>query len=351
MAKLKEGDVIEGIFTIALSLYLAYGKVEKTKLNSIRTKIDPKIFLTGKIKYSVAENLPRKKPGKIPDKFNVSFEMKLKPKPIVGAFGEDYEVLYKSSRDVGKIDKKINQLISSFQNSNFAKKTDTAVNKFLDNNIGENVTFIVIADGIEGESSGGLIKGDVTLQIYAEKKRSKEKILSESLSFSLKSESVTVSNLSPYKGMLEFANALKIQWNAQEKYKRLSAPFNGTEEQKAKFKLINSMYSDLKKEIIEKSKQRGFSKNALSFLKKNIFGEDMADVIDVQSNAVKEITANYYNYLEENVKLGVEIKGNNLIFIDQKTKQKIFQIRTKLRPPPANEAKFYLEVGEGVYSK
>jgi hypothetical protein len=29
MAKLNEGDVIEGIFTIALSLHLAYGKVEK----------------------------------------------------------------------------------------------------------------------------------------------------------------------------------------------------------------------------------------------------------------------------------------------------------------------------------
>ena len=33
MAKLNEGDVIEGIFTIALSLYLAYGKVDKNELN------------------------------------------------------------------------------------------------------------------------------------------------------------------------------------------------------------------------------------------------------------------------------------------------------------------------------
>jgi len=198
-----------------------------------------------------------------------------------------------------------------------------------------------------------LIKADVTLQIYAEKKgsKAKQKILSETFSYSLKSESVTVSNLSPYKGMLEFANALNIKWDAKKTYERLSAPFNGIEEQRAKFKLINSMYSDLKKEIIEKSKQRGFSKNALSFLKKNIFGEDMADVIDVQSKAVKEITVNYFNYLEETVELGVEVKGNNLIFIDKKAKRKIFQIRTKLRPPPANEAKFYLEVGEGVYSK
>jgi len=48
VAKLNEGDVIEGIFTIALSLYLAYGKVDKNELNKIRTKIDTKIFSTGR---------------------------------------------------------------------------------------------------------------------------------------------------------------------------------------------------------------------------------------------------------------------------------------------------------------
>ena len=44
MAKLNEGDVIEGIFTIALSLYLAYGEVDKRKLNEIRTKVDTKML-------------------------------------------------------------------------------------------------------------------------------------------------------------------------------------------------------------------------------------------------------------------------------------------------------------------
>ena len=110
MAKLNEGDVIEGIFTIALSLYLADGKVDKRKLNTIRTKIDTKMFNTGRFKYVVAENVRRQMKGKPPDIFNISFEMRLKPESIPGAFGKDYNVLFKSSKDVGKIDKKIENL-------------------------------------------------------------------------------------------------------------------------------------------------------------------------------------------------------------------------------------------------
>jgi len=351
MAKLNEGDVIEGIFTIALSLYLAYNKVDKTQLNKIRTKVDTKMFSTGRFKYTVAENLKRQNKKKPPDFFNVAFEMRLKPESVSGAFDKEYGVLYKSSKDIGKIDKKINQLIASVNTASFARKVDNAVISFLNNNHGEIVTFTVIADGIEGESSGGEIKGDVKLDIYAQRKGSSKKILSESLPFSLKSESVTVANLSPYKGMLDFASAMRIKWDAKDKYERLSKPFNGPTEQKSKFQLITAMYGDLKKQVIKKSKDPSFSKTAFAFLKKSIFGKDLAHVVDVTSGGVKEITPEYFERLEKSTKLGVEERGNNLVFFDKETKSPIFQLRTKLRPPPANEAKFYLEVGKSIYAK
>ena len=101
---------------------------------------------------------------------------------------------------------------------------------------------------------------------------SNKKIISGSLPFSLKSESVTVANLSPYRGMLDFAKAMKIDWNAEEDFIRLSKPFNGPIEQKAKFKLIVEMYTELKKEIVEKTKDSNFSKQAYAFLRKSIFG-------------------------------------------------------------------------------
>jgi hypothetical protein len=350
MAKLNEGDVIEGIFTIALCLYLAYGKVDKKELNKIRTKVDSKMFSTGRFKYVVVQNLMRQRPKRPPDFFNVNFEMRLKTESTIGAFSKEYEVLYKSSKDIGKLDKKIDQLIAAFNRADFARKADGAVNYFLDNNVGEIVTFTVIADGIAGESSGGEVKGDVTLEVYATKKGSTKRIISGSLPFSLKSESVTVANLSPYKGMLDFADALNIKWDAKEDYIRLTKPFYGPVEQKAKFQLINSMYNQLKTAVITKSKEPTFSKTAYSFLRKSIFGSDLANVVDVQSGTVKEITVEYFDNLEKNVKLIAEAKGNNLVFLNKDDKTPIFQIRTKLLED-RNEAKFYLEVGKGIYSK
>jgi hypothetical protein len=355
MAKLNEGDVIEGIFTIALSLYLAYKKIDKNKLNTIRTKVDTKMFSTGRFKYIVAENLKRqgKNKKKPVDFFNVAFEMRLKPESVSGAFDKDFQILYEKSKDIGKIDRKIDQLISTFESSNYIRKVNKVIDNFLDNNYGEVVTFTVISDGIAGESSGGEIKGDVTLQIYAERKKQGKKIFSDSIPFSLKSESVTVANLSPYNGMLDFADSLNIKWNAKEKYARLSKAFTGPKEQKAKFKLIKRMYNELQTKIIEKSKQdkTNFNKSAFSFLKKSIFGSDLADVVDVQSKTVKEITVEYFDTLQKNTNLIVEKKGNNLVFLDENNNFPIFQIRTKLRRPPANEAKFYLEVGKGIYAK
>lgn len=350
MAKLNEGDVIEGIFTIALSLYIAYGKVEKPKLNLIRTQVQTKMFGSGRFKHSVVKNQKRQKGKKIPDFFNIDFEMNLKPQSVSGAFDKEYEVLYKKSSDVGNIDKKIDQLIKAINTSSFVQKTDRLIDKFLDNNSQEIVTFTVIADGIAGESSGGDIKGDVTLQVYSTVKGKKQIINQGSIPFSLKSESVTVANLSPYKGMLQLAEAIGVRWDAEKKYSRLSKPFKGSTEQEAKFKLIKSMYDDLKEKIIVESKSKKFTENAMNFLGKSIFGSDLADVVDVQSGAVKEITVDYFNQLKKNISLNVQVKGNNLVFVDQKNKVPIFQIRTKLRPE-GNEAKFYLEIGKGIYNK
>jgi len=106
----------------------------------------------------------------------------------------------------------------------------------------------------------------------------------------------------------------------------------------------------LKNEISAKSNSPNFTKNALNFLSKSIFGSDYADVIDIRSGKVKEITKEYFDAASKNLTLIVEERGNNLVFLDKKTNNPFFQIRTKLRKE-ANEAKFYLEVGSEAYNK
>lgn len=350
MPKLNEGDVIEGIFTIALSLYLAYGKVDKQLLNKIRAQVDTKMFSTGRFKYTVVENHKKKKGNNPFDIFNVTFEMRLKPQSVQGAFDKDFEVMYKKSGDVGNIDKKIDQLIKNIENASFSRRAGAAVDYFLNNNTTDVVTFNVVADGIAGESSGGALKGDVTLEVYATKQGSSQRIISGSLPFSLKSESVTVANLSPYNGMVDIAKALGVKWDGAEKYNRLSKPFKGPVEQKAKFEMITNMYGDLTDAILKESRSPSFSKKAFGFLGASIFGDDLADVVDIQSTTVKEITTEYFNTLKDSVTLAVKLNGKNLVFSDAKTNTPIFQLRTKLREE-ANEAKFYLEVGKGIYAK
>lgn len=353
MAKVNEGDVMEGIFSIALALYIADGKIDKTKLNRLRTKIEPSIFSTGRVSLVVAESVSKRLPPKPQDIFTVMTEIRLKPASVVGAFGKEFDKLYYSrSRDIGKIDDKIDQLIDSVTSSNFSTRVRTLTQRFLLNNKTERVVFSVVADGIAGESSGGELKGDVTLNVYAQINRRRVLVKGGVIPFSIKSGSVTVANLSPYRGMLDIADAMDIEWDGETKYARLSKPFTGRVELAAKFKLITKMYDELKEKILKKSKTdtKAFSVKCLNFLDKSIFGSDRASVVDIQENKVKEITPEYFDYLKEKVELVVQAKGNNLVFVDKKSNEPIFQIRTKLRPPPANEAKFYLEVGKGIYA-
>ena len=51
MSKLNEGDVMEGIFSIGLADIFANNKAHKSHINSVRGKIDSKLFQTQSFKY------------------------------------------------------------------------------------------------------------------------------------------------------------------------------------------------------------------------------------------------------------------------------------------------------------
>lgn len=351
MAKLNEGDIIEGIFAIALGVFVADDKVTKEKINFLRSKVEPKEFATGRVSISIAKMVKKQHAKKPPDFFNVNLHVRLKQASVTGAYGKEFKVLYEKAGDVGNIDKKIDQIVQSQSGSSWARRITDAKNKFLDDNVGEIVTFEIVSDGIAGESSGGEIKADIEVTINALRKSGKTQIFKERLGFSLKSESVTVANLSPYNGMKDLAKALKLEWKNLDKYKVIGETARTPVEKEFKFKMIKEMFNELKKMII--AKRDGISNDAYAFLGKSIFGTDMASVVDVQQRGVKEITPEYFDQLRKTTKLEVMDKGNNLVFIDSQTKTPIFQLRTKLRPPPAangaGEAKFYLEVGKGIY--
>ena len=201
-------------------------------LESIRTGfVNPNCFIDRRnfsnpedlYKFRLEENSEKKKiqiGNYAPDIFNVNLMIRLKEASVTGAYGKEYKMKYAKSADIGNIGRKLDNLIESAEpsKSSYAKKLFDARNQFLKNTQQETVTFNVIADGIAGESSGGQIKGDVTVDIEAVTSKGKSKIFSQSIPFSLKSESVTVANLSPYNGMLDIAKAFGLEWKDVEKY-------------------------------------------------------------------------------------------------------------------------------------
>lgn len=352
MAKLNEGDVIEGIFSIAIAQLFAYGEINKSKINSLRTKIDPAIFSSGKFTTTVREYSD----GKPEDKIKVILTVRLKPASVSGAFGPNYELLYKSSKDIGNIDQKINQLVSQM-NTNYAKRIETIKNNFLKNNQSDTVNISIIADGIAGESSGGTIKGDIDVRVLINGIES----MNDKLSFSLKSGSKTLANLSPFNGMMDvvsrFGVSLKDKRKYQEALGRTLVSARTSEEKRMKVKLIEELYSEIKKELKSKSGTPNFSNSAYQLFKDSAFGSDLAEIVDINKTKIKEMNIETINELQKSgEKITCILSGNNLKFLVRN--KELFQMRFKKRAEEISandyaikELKFYIEAGPAAYSK
>tara|TARA_R100001594_G_C4024731_1_gene259918 strand:- start:113 stop:1483 length:1371 start_codon:yes stop_codon:yes gene_type:complete len=89
--------------------------------------------------------------------------------------------------------------------SQFFKDLKSTKERYLKNSKNDVVHWTVDADGIGGETSGGTIKQDVTIRIFADGKR----IMSRELNFSLKSDSVSVHGGGIYNSLPEIYDMFK----------------------------------------------------------------------------------------------------------------------------------------------
>lgn len=348
MPKLNEGDIIEGIFCLAVGLYLGYDTIDKGKLNSFRTVINPNNFVDGRERVFIVKD---KTLGK--DKLTVECIIRLKAATTSAAFGPNYNILYSKQSDIGKIDQKINNIISNISGSAFGAKLQNMKKKYVENSTEEELDFAVEADGIAGETSGGALKADVEVKLTV--KNNKGSIIGqEKIPFSIKSKSKTLSNLSPYKGMLKFAKAFSINDSFITKSKNaFESKAITLAEKEAINKLIIDLYNELVTKIVSSSKSNKFSIMALNFIQKEIFGDDLADLIDIDNRKIKEITQTSFNNLKDNHKFIAIKSGQQMKIVDSKnTKDVLFSTRVKLRVSSSGSAerKFYIEAGKLLYN-
>jgi hypothetical protein len=340
MAKLNEGDVMEGIFAICLADIFAHNSINKGNVNKIRREIDPELFRDG----SFSKEVWRVKDGSPKDNIGVTLNMRLKYNSTFEAFGANYEPLYESSNDIGNLDKKINTLVS-YVNTHYASKVRRVKDTYLKNNQADEVNIVINADGIAGESSGGNIKGDLMVTVFINDVRQ----MDTEMVFSLKSGSKTLANLSPYNGMkdvigrfgvqLDTADDVKFTNYLGDQLKQAKTPH----EKKLKVKLINEMYGKMLNVT---------------------FGEDLADVVDIDKTKIKEMIPEYIDQLEQEttsiktVMKPANGKGSNvtLKFHMMPSDKELFQLRFKQRVEglgddfKIKELKFYVEAGAGAYA-
>ena len=352
MAKLNEGDVMEGIFAIALAQLFAYDKIDKGKLNSIRSQIEPKMFQTGRYQTVVRKFTD----GMPEDNVQVNLIVRLKYQSTMDAFGPNFEVLMEKSSDVGNIGTKINTLVN-YTNTKYREKIRRIKNAYLKNNQSDNVDITITADGIAGESSGGEIKGDLDVDVVI----NGNTYMDERLNFSMKSGSKTLANLSPFNGMMDMLRRFGIVLEDEEKYRKILgetlATARTSKEKKLKVQTIKELYSDVKKGLSRLSSTPQLKAAAFQLFRDVTFGSDLADVVDVDKTKVKEITIENINELEKNTQsVETVMVGDNIKFKVTPGNKELFQLRFKNRSSEVNgefnikELKFYVEAGKAAYA-
>lgn len=351
MAKLNEGDVMEGIFAISLAELFAWGTISKTHVNNVRRRVDTSLFRTGRYKTQIRKF----RDGNPEDKIEVNLEMRMKYESTRMAFGEEYSPLYKQSNDIGNLDKKIDQLIKYTQ-TNYRKLVDNAKSRYLKNDQKDNVVITIIADGIAGESSGGMIKGDLEVRVDI----NGSSAMNQNLNFSLKSGSKTLANLSPYNGMMDILERFGAQVSDRQMY---ASTLGGTlaqartpAEKKMKVDLIKQLYSEVLTALKNQQGTSAFKSQAFKLFRDVTFGDDLADVVDIDKTKIKEMTVDYINELETKVtNFMVEKSADNLKFKIMPQNKELFQFRFKNRSATINgefkikELKFYVEAGPAAY--
>ena len=360
MAKLNEGDVMEGIFAICLAELFANNDINKTKVNRWRREIDPGIFRNGRAEVTVREF----KDGRPQDNIKVTLILRLKYESTNMAFGDNYAPLYSKSQDIGNIDRKIDNLIT-FTKTHYRALIQATKNSYLRNNKSDNVEVIINADGIAGESSGGTIKGDLEVDVNM----NGSIVMDRRLSFSLKSGSKTLANLSPYNGMMDILRRFGVALDKEVEYRTVLGEQLVTArtaaEKRLKVNTINNLYNDTLSALADASSKASFKDAAFQLFKDVTFGSDLANVVDIDKTKIKEITVEHIEQLQQqttSIRVDEGGSGSNkvlkfkLVPAGNLKDSELFQLRYKKRTAGSGEnfqikeLKFYVEAGKAAYA-
>ena len=140
-----------------------------------------------------------------------------------------------------------------------------------------------------------------------------------------------------------------------EKYRPIFEERATTAAQKeATNKAISAIYNELSTQMVKKSTDKKFSRNAVEFISKEVFGSDLADLIDVDTSKIKEIPKKVFDSIVRNMEFEAVKSGNYIkVMVKGSSVLMLFSTRIKIRTSSSGsvERKFYIEAGNLLYKK
>lgn len=238
----------------------------------------------------------------------VELKVRVKEAETGAYYGPNLKKLLEDEKKKGKVkDTKYNEikkkmlfLINNNQ-TQFFRDLKSAKRKYLTNSKNDVVKWTVDADGIAGETSGGEIKQDVTIQILADGKR----ILRSELNFSLKSDSVSIHGGGIYNSMPEIFEMFEgilppSRVTEGKKYLKSITTKKGHEETSKD--AINAVWR-LVGDGIPQTVNTKLSDHLWGILEKRLFGSSTAyqgkmQLLEMNQNELREITQTQFKKLK-----------------------------------------------------
>jgi len=308
----KEGSIMEGILAIYIAMILAdpndgenindlKGNIDKFRKQTVlKEGLNPRIGIKKEfpkdddLGYDVAVGDPKvntfmkqgqpyiiqQKDGKPADFIQVALEVYLKPAEVYPGFGDEYDKYAEQKKDYGKLSKKIDTMIASKKSILF-RKIIQAKKRFLMNKNTDVIRYEVLADGVTGEQADGNIKADIMVKIIANGRE----LVRDQINLSVKSDSTTVQNAGIIKGLQSMYDVIGPPKSKSSMAKKLMDDISKAKGE-TKLQYVSAMF-DLLGENLKGSSGPDFTNRAFNFLEEAIFGDDMAQVVDLTSSGVK----------------------------------------------------------------
>jgi hypothetical protein len=386
----KEGSIMEGILAIYIAMILAdpndgdninelKGNIDKFRKQTVlKEGLNPRIGIKKEfpkddnLGYDIAVGDPKVNPnmkqgqpyiiqqreGKPADFIQVALEVYLKPAEVYPGFGDEYDKYAEQKKDYGKLAKKIDTMIASKKSILF-RKIIQAKKRFLMNKNTDVVRYEVLADGVTGEQADGNIKADIMVKIIANGRE----LVRDQINLSVKSDSTTVQNAGIIKGLQSMYDVIGPPKSKSSMAKKLMEDISKAKGE-AKLQYVSAMF-DLLGENLSNASGSDFTDRAFNFLEEAIFGDDMAQVIDLTSTGgkVKEIEPGqfkaYRRYGNEGkpIKLKAQKSTSDIRILPEgeKATNFLFKFRFKRRNYKDGSGqyveKIMIETGKLAYSK